>query len=81
MAVSEDLITRIETALDSVRDYLRSDGGDVRLHQIREDLVVELELLGSCESCSMSNMTMRAGLEQAIRKVAPEILKVEAINT
>jgi Fe-S cluster biogenesis protein NfuA len=81
MAVSEDLITRIETALDSVRDYLRSDGGDVRLHQIRDDLVVELELLGSCESCSMSHMTMRAGLEQAIRKVAPEVVKVEAINT
>ena len=81
MTVSQDLIDRIETALDSVRDYLRSDGGDVRLHQVREDLVVELQLLGSCESCSMSNMTMRAGLEQAIRKVAPEVVKVEAINT
>ncbi len=80
MTVSQDLIDRIETALDSVRDYLRSDGGDVRLHQVREDLVVELQLLGSCESCSMSNMTMRAGLEQAIRKVAPEVVKVEAIN-
>ena len=80
MTVSQDLIDRIETALDSVRDYLRSDGGDVRLHKVREDLVVELQLLGSCESCSMSNMTMRAGLEQAIRKVAPEVVKVEAIN-
>lgn len=81
MVASKELISRIETALDSVRDYLKSDGGDVRLHRVREDMVVELELLGSCESCSMSNMTMRIGLEQAIIKVAPEVVKVEAINS
>ncbi len=81
MVASEELISRIETALDSMRDYLKSDGGDVRLHQVRDDMVVELELLGSCESCSMSNMTMRIGLEQAILKVAPEVVKVEAINS
>lgn len=81
MVASEELISRIETALESVRDYLKSDGGDVRLHQVRDDMVVELELLGSCESCSMSNMTMRIGLEQAILKVAPEVVKVESINS
>ena len=80
MVITQDLTNRIEGALDSVRDYLKSDGGDVRLHKIREDMVVELELLGSCESCSMSSMTLRAGLEQAILKVAPEVIKVEAIN-
>ncbi|MCB0854079.1 MAG: NifU family protein, partial [Bacteroidetes bacterium] len=63
-----------------VRGYLRSDGGDVRVHRITEDGVVELELLGSCESCSMSNMTMKAGLEQVIFRVAPEIKKVVAVN-
>ncbi|MFK7925199.1 MAG: NifU family protein [Bacteroidia bacterium] len=78
--VSEDLKNRVEGALDSIRDYLQSDGGDVRVHQIRDDGVVELELLGACESCSMSNMTMKAGIEQVIFRVAPEITKVEAIN-
>ena len=78
--ISEDLKTRVETALDSIRDYLQSDGGDVRVHQIREDGVVELELMGACESCSMSNMTMKAGIEQVIFRAAPEITKVEAIN-
>ncbi|MEM6346872.1 MAG: NifU family protein [Bacteroidota bacterium] len=78
--ISEDLKTRVETALDSIRDYLQSDGGDVRVHNIREDGVVELELLGACESCSMSNMTMKAGIEQVIFRAAPEITKVEAIN-
>ncbi|MEL7341139.1 MAG: NifU family protein [Bacteroidota bacterium] len=80
ITVNEDLKTRVEAALDSIRDYLQSDGGDVKVHQIREDGVVELELLGACESCSMSNMTMKAGIEQVIFRAAPEITKVEAIN-
>ncbi|MCB0836546.1 MAG: NifU family protein [Bacteroidetes bacterium] len=78
--MNNELKTRIDEALESVRGYLRSDGGDVRVHRITEDGVVELELLGSCESCSMSNMTMKAGLEQVIFRVAPEIKKVVAVN-
>ena len=81
MSASNNLKQRIEGALDSIRDYLQSDGGDVRLHQIREeDGVVELELMGACESCSMSAMTMKAGLEQVIFRVAPEINSVVAVN-
>ena len=75
------LLDKLEAALDTVRDYLRSDGGDVRIHQIREDMVVEVELLGNCEACSMSAMTMKAGIEQVIKRVAPEVQAVEAINT
>ncbi len=78
--VTEELKTKIEGALDSIRAYLQSDGGDVRVHQIREDMVVELELLGNCEACSMSAMTMKAGLEQVIKRAAPEVVAVEAIN-
>ncbi len=80
MVPTEALKAKIEEALDSIRDYLRADGGDVRIHQIREDMVVELELLGSCDGCAMSMMTMKAGIEQVIRRVAPEVVKVEAIN-
>lgn len=72
----ENLIAKIEAALESVRPYLNSDGGDVRLHAINEDLSVELELMGSCESCSMSHMTMKAGLEVAIKKAVPEVTSV-----
>jgi Fe-S cluster biogenesis protein NfuA len=74
----EAIKTKVEQALDSMRPYLQSDGGDVRLHAIREDMVVEVELLGSCESCSMSHMTMKAGLEEAIKRAAPEIKEVTA---
>lgn len=76
----EVLRAKVEEALDSMRPYLRSDGGDVRLHGITEELVVELELMGSCETCEMSSMTMKAGLEQAIKRVAPEVRQVTAIN-
>jgi Fe-S cluster biogenesis protein NfuA len=74
----EAIKTKVEQALESMRPYLQSDGGDVRLHAIREDMVVEVELLGSCESCSMSHMTMKAGLEEAIKRAAPEIKEVTA---
>lgn len=81
MIVNENssLWQRVEQALESVRPYLRSDGGDVRIHAIHDDCSVELELMGSCESCSMSHMTMKAGLEEAIKRVAPEVSKVSAI--
>ncbi len=75
-----NLTQRIDKALDSIRDYLKSDGGDVRIHNITQEGVVELELLGNCESCAMSQMTMKAGIEQVIFRVAPEIKEVVAIN-
>ncbi|MEO1451671.1 MAG: NifU family protein, partial [Bacteroidota bacterium] len=74
---TEELQARIEKALDSIRDYLQSDGGDVRIHKVRgEEGILELELLGNCESCSMSQFTMKAGIEQVVFRVAPEITKV-----
>lgn len=75
-----DLQERVNQALENIRPYLKSDGGDVRLHQITDELVVELELLGNCGTCSMSPMTMRAGIEEAIKKIAPEVTSVHAIN-
>jgi Fe-S cluster biogenesis protein NfuA len=69
---------KVESALDQLRPYLEADGGSVRLLDITQDLVVELELLGACGSCPMSTMTLRAGIEQAIRRAVPEIIRVEA---
>ena len=74
-----DLRVRIEETLDSIRPYLMADGGSVRLQSITEEFVVELELLGACGTCPMSMMTLRAGIEQAIRRAAPEITRVEAV--
>jgi Fe-S cluster biogenesis protein NfuA len=75
-----DLIKKVESALEQIRPYLQADGGDVSLIEITEDYIVKLELKGACKSCSMSMMTMKAGIEESIKRVAPEIKSVQAIN-
>lgn len=77
---TEDLTGRIDQALDTIRPYLETDGGNVKIIEITDDLVVRLELLGACGSCPMSTMTLKAGVEEAIRKAVPEVTAVEAVN-
>ena len=78
--LSENIADRINQALDGIRPYLETDGGDVRIAEITDDLVVKLELLGACGSCPMSAMTLKAGVEEAIKREVPEVKGVEAIN-
>lgn len=80
MGDQEDLLARVEAALDTIRPYLMADAGNVSVLEITEDHVLKLKLLGSCESCPMSIMTLKAGIEQAVKKAVPEITSVEAIN-
>ncbi len=75
-----DLLSRVEVALDTIRPYLEADGGKVKLLDISEDMIVKLEMLGNCGSCPMSAMTLKAGVEEAIRKEVPEIKGVVAAN-
>ena len=76
----KELIKKVEEALEQIRPYLQADGGNVSLLEITDDYIVKLELLGACKSCSMSRMTMKAGIEESIKRVAPEIRGVEAVN-
>ena len=71
---------QIEMALDTIRPYLEADGGNVRVVGLSEDMVLQLELMGTCSSCPMSTMTLKAGVEEAIKKAIPEIIRVEAVN-
>ncbi|KOF02299.1 hypothetical protein AWW67_05920 [Roseivirga seohaensis] len=71
---------RVEAALEKIRPFLLADGGDVKVLEITDDMIVKLELLGACESCPMSHMTMKAGIEEAIKRDIPEIRGVVAIN-
>ena len=71
---------RVEKALDLIRPALQNDGGDVELVDVDEAAgVVKLKLVGACGSCPMSQMTLRHGLERAIREEVPEITRVEAV--
>ena len=75
-----ELRRQIEETLDMIRPYLMADGGSVRLQNVTPDLVVELELLGACGTCPMSTMTLRAGIEQALKRSVPRIQRVEAVS-
>jgi len=75
-----ELADRVEQALESIRPYLITDGGNVRLVEITSDMIVKLELLGACGTCPMSAMTLKAGVEESIRKAVPEIREVHAIK-
>lgn len=75
-----DLLKRVEIALDTIRPYLETDGGNVSIEEITPENIVRLRLLGSCGSCPMSIMTLKAGIEQAIKRAVPEITGVEAVN-
>jgi len=75
-----ELISKVEFALTTIRPYLEADGGDVKLLDISDDMVVTLEMLGNCGSCPMSAMTLKAGVEEAIKKEVPSIKSVVATN-
>lgn len=76
MTITEE----VEAALDTIRPYLITDGGNVSIEEITADNVVKLRLLGNCGSCKMSIMTMKAGIEEAIKKAVPQISSVVAVN-
>lgn len=76
----EIIVDLIEKALDTVRPYLEADGGNVKLVELTDEMVVRLELQGSCQTCPMNAMTFKAGLEEAIRKAVPTVVRVESSN-
>ena len=74
------IIDRVESAIDEIRPYLLADGGDIKVVSIDNKNIVNLELLGSCEKCPMSSMTLKNGVEESIKKYVPEINGINAIN-
>jgi len=78
--MTEELIVKVEKALDTIRPYLEADGGDVKVLEIDDNQNLVLELMGNCGSCPMSTMTMQAGVEEAVKREVPEIKSVHAIN-
>ncbi|HQW25032.1 MAG: NifU family protein [Saprospiraceae bacterium] len=74
------LLHQIELALDDIRPHLAVDGGDVSVVDVTDEMIVRVKWLGACESCSMSIMTMKAGVEQAVKSRLPQIRSVEAVN-
>jgi Fe-S cluster biogenesis protein NfuA len=73
---SEELIMNVEKALDEIRPFLQSDGGDITLVSIDNENSVKIRLEGACIDCSVNQMTLKSGVEMTIKKYAPQIEEV-----
>jgi len=76
----ELLIQKVDKALDGLRPHLEVDGGNIEIVELTDDLVLKIKWLGNCEMCTMSTMTLKAGVEQAVKQHCPEITAVEPVN-
>ncbi|MBT8182437.1 MAG: NifU family protein [Eudoraea sp.] len=77
---SDELKINVEKALDEIRPFLQSDGGDISLVSIDNDKLVRVKLEGNCVGCSVNQMTLKSGVEMTIKKHAPQIEKVINID-
>ena len=73
---TEEIKNNVEKALDEIRPFLQSDGGDITLISIEDDNSVKVKLEGNCIGCSVNQMTLKSGVEMTIRKYAPQIQQV-----
>jgi Fe-S cluster biogenesis protein NfuA len=78
--MDDSVNARVEKALETIRPYLKADGGDVELVRVTQEGIVEVKLTGACVNCPMSQMTLRAGVERALIREVPGIRRVEAVG-
>jgi len=71
---------KVEQTLEKIRPQLQADGGDVELVGVTEESVVQVRLQGACAGCPMSEMTLKNGIEQALKQEVPEVKAVEAVS-
>lgn len=76
---TQELTTKVESALEEIRPYLLTDGGNISLVDI-EDNIVKVKLEGACISCTVNQMTLTNGVEATIKRYAPQIEKVIEIS-
>lgn len=81
MSESElELENKVRNVIEQIRPYLQADGGDISFVELTSDNVVNVELHGACGSCPFSRMTLKNGVEDAMKKAIPEVKSVEAVN-
>jgi Fe-S cluster biogenesis protein NfuA len=80
MSENKSIKERVQKALERVRPYLQSDGGDIQLIEVTDDFIVKVKLQGACHGCPYSMQTLKAGVEQALIKEVPEIKSVVSVD-
>lgn len=74
------MLEKVQAVLEQVRPMLQRDGGDVELVEVTADNIVKVKLQGACGSCPMSTMTLKMGIERAIKEQIPEIVEVQQVR-
>lgn len=69
---------KVEKAIEKIRGFLQQDGGDIEIVDVT-DGVVKVKLTGACGCCPMSSMTLKNGVERALKEAVPEVIRVEAV--
>ncbi len=77
---TEEIRVNVEKALQEIRPFLQSDGGDISLVSIEDDRLVKVQLEGACVGCHVNQMTLKTGVEMTIKKYAPQIEEVVNIE-
>ena len=78
---TKEIEEKVLIALDEIRPFLASDGGDISLVSIEKDRLVKVQLHGACVSCTVNQMTLKTGVEMTIKKHAPQIEKVISVDS
>ena len=81
MITNKRIINKIEAALDEIRPYLKTDGGDISLVEITDDYTVKVRIMGACETCHVSMMTLKNGVEVAVKNAVPKVKKVVGVSS
>ena len=75
------ILSKIEVALEEIRPFLEADGGDINFIELTENWVVKVKLVGACSSCNISMMTLKNGVEMAVKRAVPEVKEVIEISS
>ena len=78
---TKEIEKKVLIALDEIRPFLESDGGDISLVGIEKDRLVKVQLHGACVSCTVNQMTLKTGVEMTIKKYVPQIEKVISVES
>jgi Fe-S cluster biogenesis protein NfuA len=70
------ILSKIEVALEEIRPFLEADGGDINFIELTDKWIVKVKLLGACSSCNISMMTLKNGVEMAVKRAVPEVKEV-----
>ena len=75
----KEILLKINKGIEEIRPYLTADGGDIEVVELTEDNTLKVRLLGACEGCQFSMMTLKIGIEQAVRKEWPDLKSIESV--